>query len=272
MESLISRIRLFLLVMITITVFGIISLIQVEGWAVLDAIYFSVVTMTTVGYGDIHPVTNAGKILVMVMIIGGVGTFTGLVATTTEHILHRREKKQRTLKLNMVIGLFFSEVGTELLARFVEIDPRADLHRQELSLKDQWSEETLIRAAGLAQKHEFRVDLSRMDLVEVRSFLKANRPLLLRLLEHPTLVEHELFSDLLLAVFHLLEELAHRRHLRQCSDADMKHLTVDSERVYGFLIVQWFKYMRHLKVAYPYLFMLAARRNPLLGRTTVEIE
>lgn len=272
MDPVIFRLRLFLLIMVVASLLGIGGLILVEGWSFLDAVYFSVVTMATVGYGDIHPVTSAGKIMVMVLIISGVGAFTGLVANGTEYFLNRRENKQRAQKLNMVIGLFFSEVGTELLARFVEIDPKADFHRQELSLKDQWSEQALTRAAGLAEKHEFNVDLGHVDLADLRDFLNQNRPLLLRLLENPTLVEHEVFADLLLAVFHLREELAHRRHLDRCSPADMKHLVVDSVRVYTLLVRQWFAYMKHLKIHYPYLFLLAARRNPFLGRVTVELE
>jgi voltage-gated potassium channel len=41
--------------------------------------------MATVGYGDIHPQSNVGKILALILIVGGVGTFLGVVASITEY-------------------------------------------------------------------------------------------------------------------------------------------------------------------------------------------
>ena len=45
----------------------------VEGWAWLDAVYFCVVTLATVGYGDLHPTTTWGKLFTIPYIIVGVG-------------------------------------------------------------------------------------------------------------------------------------------------------------------------------------------------------
>ena len=46
--------------------------------------------MATVGYGDIHPVTASGKLLAILIIITGVGTFLGVIANTTELMLNRK--------------------------------------------------------------------------------------------------------------------------------------------------------------------------------------
>ena len=46
---------------------------NVEGWEPLDALYFSVITLATVGYGDIVPRTPAGKIFTMVYLMLGIG-------------------------------------------------------------------------------------------------------------------------------------------------------------------------------------------------------
>ena len=44
---------------------GAISIGVTEGWSFVESVYFAVTTMTTVGYGDLSPETNAGKILTM---------------------------------------------------------------------------------------------------------------------------------------------------------------------------------------------------------------
>jgi voltage-gated potassium channel Kch len=62
---------------------GTIFYTQVEGWSWLDALYFSVTTLTTVGLGDLTPATSAGKVFTMLFIFTGVGllvSFLGLVA------------------------------------------------------------------------------------------------------------------------------------------------------------------------------------------------
>ncbi len=53
---------------------------QVEGWSLLDSVYFSVVTIATVGYGDLAPKTVLGKIFTIVYVCCGIGIF--LVAVT----------------------------------------------------------------------------------------------------------------------------------------------------------------------------------------------
>lgn len=54
---------------------------QVEGWGVIDALYFSVVTLATIGYGDQVPVTRIGKIFTIIYVFVGVGTL-GLFLST----------------------------------------------------------------------------------------------------------------------------------------------------------------------------------------------
>jgi hypothetical protein len=83
-----------------------------------------------------------------------------------------------------------------------------------------------------------------------------------RLLENPTLLEHESFTDLLRAVFHLTEELAYREDLSRSPTSDRAHIAGDINRAYHLLVHQWVDYMEYLKMNYPYLFSLAMRTNP----------
>jgi voltage-gated potassium channel len=63
---------------------------QVEGWTVLDALYFTVVSLTTVGYGDLHPETSVGKVFTMIYLLVGIGLLLAFVDQVAQRSLRRR--------------------------------------------------------------------------------------------------------------------------------------------------------------------------------------
>ncbi|AZL60185.1 two pore domain potassium channel family protein [Tabrizicola piscis] len=65
-----------------------------EGWRWIDALYFSVVTIATVGYGDLAPKTDGGKLFTVFYIMGGIGLFVSFASALSRQIIEnaRREK------------------------------------------------------------------------------------------------------------------------------------------------------------------------------------
>lgn len=92
------------------------------------------------------------------------------------------------------------------------------------------------------------------------------------MLQNPSLLEHESFTDLLWAAFHLLEELEYRQDLKQLNPADAAHLAGDINRVYGLLLASWLAYMQHLHSHYKFLYSLAVRTNPFDPAACVEVK
>jgi hypothetical protein len=185
-----------------------------------------------------------------------------LVTIVIHQLLSQREKKAILEKMNMVIGSFFSEVGTRLLTYFSDFDPKLATIREHLIVKDDWSEQNFSRVSKYLKDYDYSVDIKKVDLEGLRAFLLSKREFMLLLLENPTLLEHEPFSELLRAVFHLTEELEQREQVKQLPDKDYYHLTGDIKRAYTSLVQQWLSYVKYLKDNYPYLFSLVMRTNP----------
>ena len=134
-----------------------------------------------------------------------------------------------------------------------------------------WSDQQFDDAIRKLKAHQVRMDCERGDLAGLKEFLTARRGFLLGLLENQNLLEHETFTELLWAVFHLMEELDSRRDVLALARPDCEHIAGDIKRAYVILIIEWLAYMRHLKKDYPYLFSLAVRTNPFDPKASVEV-
>ena len=181
-----------------------------------------------------------------------------LVTLIIEKLLKERERRNRLEKLNMVIGVFFSESGIRLLTYLSGFDPKLDIIRNDLIVNNDWSEKDFLGVAKRLKNHDYGVNIQMIELENLRNFLFEEKDLMLRLLENPSLLEHESFTELLRAIFHLTEELAlaGRENLTHLPAAEHEHLTGDIKRAYSLLVYQWLDYMKYLKNSYPYLFLL----------------
>ncbi|WP_298272878.1 hypothetical protein [Geobacter sp.] len=185
------------------------------------------------------------------------------VTLMIERVIKERERISLRQKLNMVIGVFFSEVGSELIRNLSDFLVEPDELEEMLRVTPQWGEGEFRRAASFVAAYEPRLDSRMGELGYLKNFLAARREFMLRLLENPNLLEHDEFTDLLWAVFHLADELGSRATLTGLSQLDLDHLSGDIRRAFTHLLREWIVYLTHLKADYPYLFSLAVRMNPL---------
>ena len=185
-----------------------------------------------------------------------------LVTLIINQLLTVREKRNLLKKLNMVIGVFFSEVGTDLLRIFFTFVPDAQAIKKELVIRNDWSEKHFSAQSKRFRQYNYQIHIEPDSLMKLKTFLLEKRPFLLGLLENPNLLEHDTFTDLLLAVFHVTEELVSRHSLARLPENDLAHLRGDIKRATGFFISEWLDYLKHLKEDYPYLFSLEIRKNP----------
>jgi len=77
-----------------ILAFGNITYHYIEGWSWIDALYFSIITLTTIGYVDYSPQTTAGKLFTIPYIIVGISIILGFINTVFYHYKSQHGKSK----------------------------------------------------------------------------------------------------------------------------------------------------------------------------------
>ncbi len=87
---------------------GSIGMMQFEGMKFSDALWWSFVTATTVGYGDLSPATNAGRIIASILMIVGIGLIGSLTSSITSYFLNEKEKTYSSDKVYIAMTVYES--------------------------------------------------------------------------------------------------------------------------------------------------------------------
>ena len=124
-----QRLRRGLIILGSIIATGTIGYMLIEGWSPIDAIYMTMITISTVGYGEVHPLTSAGRIFSIFLIVGGVSgalfVFSAIIQYIVEGrlgiIFGRRQMKAKIAKLKEHFILCgYGRVGEEIARTFSE--------------------------------------------------------------------------------------------------------------------------------------------------------
>ena len=194
-----------------------------------------------------------------------------VVTLILNRALAMHEKQRSRRKVHMLIGAFFADIGRELLGKLAHTDQDRAALARELTIAANWTEREYQRAAAAFRKRECRIGAETEQMEDLKEFLGGQRRGLMTLLESPSLLEHESFSELLWAVSHLADELACRPRLAGLSENDRRHLAADIQRAYRALVAEWLLHLMHLRRQYPYLYSLALRTNPFDPNAKVEL-
>lgn len=185
-----------------------------------------------------------------------------ITAVIAERLLTKKEKMEMHRKMNALVGTFFTEMGYEMIKIIIGLDKNFPKIKDELINVENWDEARSKHIAGIVEHHKYYAPKGCDDLYVMKDLILAKKDFLLELMSNSSLIEKDEFSELLLAVNHILEEFRTRGEISNFNNEDVGHLHVDIERAYRHLINGWVTYMIHLGKEYPYLYVLALRVNP----------
>ncbi len=158
-----------LMLIAVVILIGTAGYMLIEGWAMLDALYMTVITITTVGYGEVHKLSHGGQVFTLFLIVFGVGTILYtfnnaariVIEGEIQEIFGRRkvEKKIRELKDHYIVcgfGRMGSVICRELKekgARFVVVEKEAAMiegsETGPLFVKGDATKDEVLREAGI---------------------------------------------------------------------------------------------------------------------------
>jgi len=110
-------------------IFGAVGYIVIEGWSFMDALYMTVITLATVGYGEVHEISPEGRLFTVILIFLGVGFFLYVVGNVIQflvegrirHVLGRRilDKQISKLKSHFIV-CGYGRVGRALCSYLIQ--------------------------------------------------------------------------------------------------------------------------------------------------------
>lgn len=185
------------------------------------------------------------------------------VTIVFENIIEYKSKKDKMDKLNMLIGMFFSELGYDLMDLIIQADTEG------ANLISYFSDLKAIESKLKSHNHHINIDL--IDIPALDKLINKNKNILVNLMSNDSILEHELFSDLLMAVMHLKDELLFAKTHNK-DENSIHHIQGDIIRVYKNITLQWIKYIYHLEKFYPYLYKHAIQVNPFVSHDSLDTD
>ena len=83
----VKQVKKIVVLFLAISVYGTLGYILIEGWSVVDALYMTAVTVSTVGYSEVHPLSLSGKAFTISLIVVGVGAFLYIISSIAEFVV-----------------------------------------------------------------------------------------------------------------------------------------------------------------------------------------
>ncbi|MHB1285017.1 MAG: potassium channel family protein [Leptospirales bacterium] len=176
-----ERLLVAMVVLLVLLGVGTLGYMEIERWSLIDSLFMTVITLSTVGYQTVHDLSSSGKIFTIALIVFGVGTVGYAIATLSEMILEghiyqllgiRTMDRKISMLKDHVIVCGFGKIGSLVASGlkekgipFVLIEGNPQVAQDAvgkgyLTIEGNASDEDVLRKAGVGKAKSLLVTLS----------------------------------------------------------------------------------------------------------------
>ena len=158
-----SRIYLAIILLVGVLLFGVIGFKILAGYSWTDALYMTVITITTVGFGEVLPLDNQSKIFAIILILSSVVIVGYAISVITEYILsknnyenlkYRSMKKQINKLDNHIIICGFGRNGKQAARKLTDYGKPYVVIEKNKDIIDHFENENILFVEGNANQDE----------------------------------------------------------------------------------------------------------------------
>ncbi|MDO4373502.1 MAG: hypothetical protein Q4D08_07850 [Clostridia bacterium] len=187
-----------------------------------------------------------------------------LVTLGLDQLVEKTHREEARSKVSIIETLYFNESGGTMLRYLTSFDPDAARLRELLQVTEDWRSSDFRQAIRQLKSYPFLLDLDRIDFFGLHYHLSQRHEYYRSMLENPALTQSEAFTEMIMKIYLLWEELDGRTNLYQLPEKDRSYLAELLHEIYRELTEYWLDNVYNHSIHNRFRLHRAIESNPFL--------
>ncbi len=187
-----------------------------------------------------------------------------LVTLGLDQLVEKTHREEARSKVSIIETLYFNESGGTMLRYLTSFDPDAARLRELLQVTQDWRSSDFRQAIRQLKSYPFLLDLDRIDFFGLHYHLSQRHEYYRSMLENPALTQSEAFTEMIMKIYLLWEELDGRTNLYQLPEKDRSYLAELLHEIYRELTEYWLDNVYNHSIHNRFRLHRAIESNPFL--------
>lgn len=187
-----------------------------------------------------------------------------LVTLGLDQLVEKTHREEARSKVSIIETLYFNESGGTMLRYLTSFDPDAVRLRELLQVTEDWRSSDFRQAIRQLKSYPFLLDLDRIDFFGLHYHLSQRHEYYRSMLENPALTQSEAFTEMIMKIYLLWEELDGRTNLYQLPEKDRSYLAELLHEIYRELTEYWLDNVYNHSIHNRFRLHRAVESNPFL--------